>query len=343
MNGMNLALEVMSKRDDIGNVTSIFLLSDGQDSRSPVDDYQLNIESYGLQDNFVIQTFGYGSDHDPLLMRDYAKIKNGSFYYIQELQIVEECFLDALTGVSSVIAKNGLIQVQIEHPQKFSDLRISKAYGDNWSEDEMIQLHSIKINQVLAGGIKNYLFTLNIPPVKRSIDKQFKINIPIASIAAYFEPIDKLKQPLHKQFQLVVNFFEETEQQFAKINKNANVLVNHFRVKGADIMSQAITLLCSQKYQEAKQVLEEIIQEIKESGLAESHIVLQVLLKDLNSSMLNCNPRNYQDGVNTMTVKTYQHMAQQSQPQATGSLAENSIYCNQFQTIKRQQYANQHK
>ena len=41
-------------RDDIGNVTSIFLLSDGQDSRSPVDDYQLNIDSYGLQDNFVI-------------------------------------------------------------------------------------------------------------------------------------------------------------------------------------------------------------------------------------------------------------------------------------------------
>ena len=38
---------------------------------------------------FFFEMFFY--KHDTALMRDYAKIKNGSFYYIKELEIIEEC------------------------------------------------------------------------------------------------------------------------------------------------------------------------------------------------------------------------------------------------------------
>ena len=34
-------------------------------------------------------------------MRDLSKLTNGSFYYISELNLVEECFIDASTGLSS--------------------------------------------------------------------------------------------------------------------------------------------------------------------------------------------------------------------------------------------------
>lgn len=39
--------------------------------------------------------------------------------------------------------------------------------------------------------MKNYLFILNLPPLRRPVEKEFKRNIPIVSIAAYFEPVDK--------------------------------------------------------------------------------------------------------------------------------------------------------
>lgn len=38
-----------------------------------------------------------------------------------------------------------------------------------------------------------------------------------------------------------------------------DVIINHFRVKGADIMKEAITLLYESKYDEAKNILGEVI------------------------------------------------------------------------------------
>ena len=39
-------------------------------------------------------------------MRDVSKLQNGSFYYISDLNLIEECFIDASTGLSSVISTN---------------------------------------------------------------------------------------------------------------------------------------------------------------------------------------------------------------------------------------------
>ena len=65
-------------------------------------------------------------------MRDISKFKNGSFYYISELKLVEECFVDALAGLSSVIAMNTKLKVKaLVVPSPLTDIRISKSYG-NW-------------------------------------------------------------------------------------------------------------------------------------------------------------------------------------------------------------------
>ena len=72
--------------------------------------------------------------HDPTLMRDIAKIKDGSFYYISNLRLVEECFIDAVVGLFSVIAQDIKLTIQAKQLQFSNDLRISKAYG-NWEFD----------------------------------------------------------------------------------------------------------------------------------------------------------------------------------------------------------------
>ena len=37
-------------------------------------------------------------------MRDLAKLKDGNFYYIENLKLVDKCFLDALGGLVSLVS-----------------------------------------------------------------------------------------------------------------------------------------------------------------------------------------------------------------------------------------------
>ena len=45
---------------------------------------------------YTIHSFGYGKYHDENLMMDIAKMGNGNFYYIEQLNTVDEAFANVL-------------------------------------------------------------------------------------------------------------------------------------------------------------------------------------------------------------------------------------------------------
>jgi len=67
--GIQLALDILKSRRYINSVTSIFVLSDGQDGNAMNSSW---VER-SAESNLSIHTFGYGSDHDPDLMTEIAK------------------------------------------------------------------------------------------------------------------------------------------------------------------------------------------------------------------------------------------------------------------------------
>ena len=67
--------------------------------------------NYQIEDNFTINTFGFGNDHDPKLMTSISKLKDGNFYFIEQLDTLDECFVDALGGLVSVVAEKITIKV----------------------------------------------------------------------------------------------------------------------------------------------------------------------------------------------------------------------------------------
>mmetsp|Transcript_15076 Transcript_15076/g.12795 ORF Transcript_15076/g.12795 Transcript_15076/m.12795 type:complete len:89 (+) Transcript_15076:660-926(+) len=83
---------------------------------------------YNIKGNYSINTFGYGSDHDPELMTKIADLKSGSFYFVEELGVVDECFVDCLGGLMSQIAKN--MELKIKPVNEFGKVELIKAYGD---------------------------------------------------------------------------------------------------------------------------------------------------------------------------------------------------------------------
>lgn len=55
---------------------------------------------------FTINTFGFGRDHDAAMMNEISNLKDGSFYYIENIKTVDEAFVNALGGLISVVGLN---------------------------------------------------------------------------------------------------------------------------------------------------------------------------------------------------------------------------------------------
>ncbi|EGR30036.1 von willebrand factor type a domain protein [Ichthyophthirius multifiliis] len=114
-NGMHLAFEVLKQRKYKNAVSSIFLLSDGLDENADVRvlsllkkfDFYQNYE----QDNFTINTFGFGEDHCPILMDNIAQLMDGNFYFIEELiSGVQKDFL--IEGLGEL--KEGCLETKVK-------------------------------------------------------------------------------------------------------------------------------------------------------------------------------------------------------------------------------------
>lgn len=59
-----------------------------------------------------MHTFGYGEDHDSDLMIQIANLRDGSFYYISNLEIIQESVTLAAGGLFSIAA--GEIKIKVK-------------------------------------------------------------------------------------------------------------------------------------------------------------------------------------------------------------------------------------
>jgi hypothetical protein len=64
---------------------------------------------------FSVNSFGYGSDHQPDMMINIAQYKYGGFYYIDNLKSVRTSFLDALGGLVSVGCEDVKVSLKCEN------------------------------------------------------------------------------------------------------------------------------------------------------------------------------------------------------------------------------------
>ena len=79
---------------------------------------------------FSVHTFGYGSDHDPKLMKNIADLRDGNFFFIEKYETLDEAVANCMGGLFSVIAEEINIVIKSELKGIFADVKITKAFGD---------------------------------------------------------------------------------------------------------------------------------------------------------------------------------------------------------------------
>ena len=282
--GMKSALDLLKRRVTVNQATSIFLLSDGLDQEAQVQVKEVLISSE-LENSLTIQSFGFGADHDPRLMIDIADLTDGSFYFIEKLDQIDEAFVGCLGGLQSSIAKSVEISITPKRSRLLQDIEIVKAYGDATMWKYNGNAYSTKISNLMAGIRKEYVLELKIPAtqlLKNGESQQIKV----ASIEAIMTGFDG--QEIRKKADLFITLVNEQVDQ----EDDKDVMLNFYRVKGASLMDQASKFAEGSRYEEAKKVLEEFKSNLENSSLKEEESAKEMVM-DLKKAIDYVRPDSY--------------------------------------------------
>ena len=93
-------------------VRSVFLLTDGLANAGVTDPERITRIVKGMQatlppgDRIILNTFGFGSDHDPEFLGQLAEANGGAYHYIEKQEQVPTVFGEALGGLLSMFCQN---------------------------------------------------------------------------------------------------------------------------------------------------------------------------------------------------------------------------------------------
>jgi len=283
-NGLRTALEILKKRDLANQVTGIFLLSDGLDNlgqETAKNIIKNTFEKSGLKDSVVIHTFGFGRDHDPELMTDIADLTDGNFYFIDQLDFIDEAFVESLGALQTSIAENVQFLMRPEQSEVLNGVEIVKAYGDSAMWTKKGQAYITKTTNLITGRQKDFVLEIKIPKITGEFLRGER-NVKIASM----ETVMTLADGSHviKKADLVVRLIGEGEAFDNKEEDDKEVMKNYYRVRGAELMLEARRLADLGRYEEGKQILKDFKESVENSAVREEEFIKN-MVKDIEKAM----------------------------------------------------------
>ncbi|CAD8141053.1 unnamed protein product [Paramecium octaurelia] len=254
--GTDIAFQQIQQRKMKNQVTSIFLLSDGQDSGAA---QSIQKQKDRIIDVVTIHSFGYGSDHDADLMSKICKVGQGSFYYIENVKLLDEFFADALGRLSSALAEKVQIDIKCSPQIPYQDVQIQKTYGDMWKSFEQGRFYQINVPSIASDSRKDFVFEIALPPFTDQIlDEQRAPQV----VHVYLQFNNTFsKQTFQKVSTLQLKLYNE-EEQIGENDPNADVTREFLRVQATEAIEQARMKCDLSKNEEAEDMLEKMKQNI---------------------------------------------------------------------------------
>lgn len=189
--------KIMTDRKWRNPVSSIILLSDGQDTytvNSPsVAATQINYQSLlpaCMQRNAAsglhipVHAFGFGADHDAVSMHSISETSGGTFSFIEAESVIQDAFAQCIGGLLSVVVQELRVEVECVHPV----LRLSsiKAGSYNASLTSDNTRGTIDVGDLYADEERDFLVMLDIPADRSSNDMTL-----VKVKCTYKDPISK--------------------------------------------------------------------------------------------------------------------------------------------------------
>jgi len=186
LNGLKKANEILKedKKNENNNepmeekrVKTIMLLSDGYDNDYDTEEIVDEIKKItkGQHLSFTLHTFGYGDDFDSKLMSKLALIRDGSFFSVEDINKIQDYFVNALGGCMSTIYNEVKINIKmLKDTYKFIKIYgQDKLYNFESKNNEL----SFGIIQVISGKEYTYTFEVELPEIIQINENIFEVEM----------------------------------------------------------------------------------------------------------------------------------------------------------------------
>ncbi|XP_021840004.2 E3 ubiquitin-protein ligase WAV3 isoform X2 [Spinacia oleracea] len=174
--GLRKGAKVMEERREKKNtVASVILLSDGQDTytvdrsggnKTAPNNYQSLLPS-SIQDSkrlgfqIPVHTFGFGIDHDSILMHSISEMSGGTFSFIETEAAIQDAFAQCIGGLLSVVVQNLVVEIECIHPS----IKLQSVKAGSYPSQVMGNRRSgvIDIGDLYADEERDFLLLLDVP------------------------------------------------------------------------------------------------------------------------------------------------------------------------------------
>ncbi|CAH9129999.1 unnamed protein product [Cuscuta epithymum] len=152
--GLRKGTKIMEDRRSKNPVSSIILLSDGQDTYG-------RSQQYSTSRVIPVHTFGFGGDHDASSMHSIAEVSGGTFSFIETESVIQDAFAQCIGGLLSVVVKELRLGIECVHPGVL--LRSVKAGSYPSSILSGGRVGSIDVGDLYADEERDFLIDVNVP------------------------------------------------------------------------------------------------------------------------------------------------------------------------------------
>jgi len=262
--GLETAFRSMIERQTRNQITGVLLLSDGQDNQNfrkggvIVDEFFTLWQEKMPNDEFTLHSFGYGDDHDENLLDQIAKKKGGSFYYVKDIELVSDSFVDCLAGLTSVVGKNAMVDIDLMSSSFFPEIRFKKTYGPQFSGNDMLK-RKVTLNNVTKGYNKDFIFEITLDRSENTESIQGSIVISIANAKLSVENFSNKKFEVNQDLKLVIHNGSAS----IVVEQNDDVVKNLLRVKASEQLENAQKMDENHQYDQAIQLLDNFEDQLK--------------------------------------------------------------------------------
>lgn len=288
--GLRKGAKIMEDRRDKNPVSSIILLSDGQDTYTVVGtvnnqsqpNYQLLLplsihggNNAGFQ--IPVHAFGFGSDHDASSMHSISETSGGTFSFIESEAVIQDAFAQCIGGLLSVVVQE--LQVGIECVDTKTHLVAVKAgsYPSRMLADGRTGF--IEVGDLYADEERDFLVSVDVPAESSS------------SVTSLIKVRCVFKDPLAKE----VTTLESVEVRIDRPEIAGEAIVSievdrqRNRLQAAEAMAQARLAAEQGDLAGAVSLLENCRRTLAETVSAKSHdrlcIALDAELKEMQERM----------------------------------------------------------
>lgn len=284
--GLAAGLQVLRTRKEANEVSSVLLLSDGQDGStlSMLDDVLRDAPSTS------VHTFGFGANHDANVLSTIAERAGGVFTFIETSECVGPSFATTVGGLMSTAATAINVDLHTADGVRVKSIRttFSKTIAADGSSGR------VTVPDIYAGERRDLVFVLELPRELPAGPMQpVRVHLSYALPGSDGEQVQRECEPS----------VLEVEDEVVDVRADEMLDQHRNRAHAVDAMEKADELAGKNDLERAREAIRVAIEKIESSVSADTRMSKE-LLTDLKTTLSNLRDRNVWRGGGSAACKS---------------------------------------